>query len=305
MLFTATPSYTRGRPIVTLDERLSNYKRDGYTVFKRLFSPALMQAWKDAYPSIVERQTPLGQEQPTLWLRSTLEFEPKLLLPAIAHPNLLDFAERVLGPFVQMDNLTFMGFPSVPKEQAIGKASGWHRDIWAYRPTHGEYVPPLACNAITYLQDLTEEYGPLRVIPGSHRRDIGIAPEQGQMPHAEEVIVPVEAGDVVFTHAALLHSGTPNYSGHSRYFFSIYYNKSWLKCRDNHDGPAVQAIVQTARANEDRRLMRLLGEDPMLYARANSGFSRDDETAWAEWIAEDRHALKCETPIGLDSWKDA
>ena len=67
----------------------------------------------------------------------------------------------------------------------------------------------------------------------------------------------------------------------------------------------MQAIVQTARANEDRRLMRLLGEDPMLYARANSGFSRDDETAWAEWIAEDRHALKCETPIGLDSWKDA
>ena len=42
-----------------------------------------------------------------------------------------------------------------------------------------------------------------------------------------------------------------------------------------------------------------------LYARANSGFSRDDETAWAEWIAEDRHALKCETPIGLDSWEDA
>ncbi|MGA1160769.1 MAG: phytanoyl-CoA dioxygenase family protein, partial [Burkholderiaceae bacterium] len=36
-------------------------------------------------------------------------------------------------------------------------------------------MPPLACNAITYLQDLTEEYGPLRVIPGSHRRDIGIA----------------------------------------------------------------------------------------------------------------------------------
>ena len=116
--------------------------------------------------------------------------------------------------------------------------------------------------------------GPLRVIPGSHRRDIGIAPEQGQQPPPRNHRH-VEAGDVVFTHTArLLHSGTPNYSGHPRYFFSIYYNKSWLKCRDNHGGPAVQAIVQTARANEDRRLMRLLGEDPLLYARANSGFSR-------------------------------
>ena len=67
----------------------------------------------------------------------------------------------------------------------------------------------------------------------------------------------------------------------------------------------MQAIVQTARANEDRRLMRLLGEDPLLYARANSGFSRDDESMWAEWIAEDRQALKCETPIGLDAWEEA
>lgn len=288
---------------MTLDERLAAYKQDGYTVFENLFSQPLMDAWKAAYPGIVERQTPPGQDQPTLWLRSTLEFEPKLFLPAVAHPTLLDFAERVMGPFVQMDNLTFMAFPSVPRQEATGRASGWHRDIWAYKPTHGEYVPPLAANAITYLQDLTDDYGPLRVIPGSHRSGVSIAPEDAQKPHKDEVIVPVKAGSVVFTHAALYHSGTPNCSGHPRYFFSLYYNKSWLKCRDNHSGPAVQAIVEAARSNEDRRLMRLFGEDPLLFARANSGFARDDEEAWDEWIAEDRRALKQETPIGLEKWR--
>lgn len=286
-----------------IEERLAAYKRDGYCVFEQVFSDGLMDAWKAAYPSIVERQTPLGQADPTLWLRSTLEFEPRLFLPAVAHPTLLDFAERVLGPFVQMDNLTFMAFPSVSRQEAQGRTSGWHRDIWAYKPTHGEYVPPLACNAITYMQDLTEEYGPLRVIPGSHRTGIGIDKDDTGKPHRDEIIVPVKAGEVVFTHAALYHSGTPNYSGHPRYFFSIYYNKSWLKCRDNHQGPAVQAIVQTARENEDRRLMRLFGEDPLLFARANSGFSVDDEEIWQEWIEEDREALKRETPIGLDRWQ--
>ncbi|MEE3233121.1 MAG: phytanoyl-CoA dioxygenase family protein [Candidatus Latescibacterota bacterium] len=284
------------------NERLAAYKHDGYTVFKNVFSDSLMEKWKDVYPSIVERQTPLGQKEPTLWLRSTLEFEPKLFLPAVAHPSLLNFAERVLGPFVQMDNLTFMAFPSVSKEDATNKASGWHRDIWAYKPTHGEYVPPLACNAITYLQDLTEEYGPLRVLPGSHRSSIAIDPEHSNRPHPEEIIVPVQAGDVVFTHSALYHSGTPNFSGKSRFFFSLYYNKSWLKCRDNHNGPAVQAILEQARSNEDRRLMRLFGEDPMLFARANNGFSRDDEIMWDEWIAEDRRALINATPIGLEDW---
>ena len=286
----------------SLGERLAAYKRDGYTVFENLFNERLITAWRKAYPGIVERQTPPGQESPSYWLRSTLEFEPKLFLPAVAHPTLLDFAEAVMGPFVQMDNLTFMAFPSVSRAAAAGKVSGWHRDIWAFKPTHEEYVPPLAANAITYLQDLTDEYGPLRVIPGSHRRDIGIAAEDQSRPHADEVIVPLQAGDVVFTHAALLHSGTPNCSGQRRFFFSLYYNKSWLKCRDNHRGPAVQAILQVARTNEDRRLMRLFGEDPHMFARANSRFCRDDEVRWAEWIEEDRQALKRPTPIGLAEW---
>lgn len=284
---------------MNLEERLAAYKRDGYTVFENVFSPKLMEAWKAAYPSIVERQTPLGQSDPRLWLSSTVEFEPKLFLPAVANPTLLDFAEKVLGPFVQMDNLTFMAFPSMSKEEAAGKASGWHRDIWAYKPTHGEYVPPLASNAITYLQDLTEEYGQLRAIPGSHRTGISIGADDIGKPHADEVIVPLKAGDVAFTHSALYHSGTPNYSGYPRYFLSLYYNKSWLKCRDNHQGPSVQAILNAARENEDRRLMRLFGEDPLLFGRANSGFSRGDEEMWTEWVQEDRAALKRETPIGL------
>ena len=161
---------------------------------------------------------PLSAEQPQVWLRSTLEFEPKLFLPAVANPQLLDFPERLMGPFVQMDNLTFIAFSSMTKEEAEGRASGWHRDIWAFHPTHNEYVPPLAANAITYLQDMSDEYGPLRVIPGSHRRPVKIAEDARDKPHPEEILVPVKAGDAVFTHSALLHSGTPNTSGNPRYF---------------------------------------------------------------------------------------
>jgi hypothetical protein len=287
---------------MTIDERLEAYKRDGFTVFEGLFSEEIMQAWKDVYPSIVDRQTPLGSDVPANWLRSTLEFEPKLFLPAVAHPQLLDFAERVMGPFVQMDNLTFMAFPSMTKEKAEGIVSGWHRDIWAFRPTHEEYLPPLAANAITYLQDMTDEYGPLRVIPGSHRRPVEMAEDARDKPHPEEILVPVKAGDAVFTHSALLHSGTPNTSGNPRYFFSLYYNKSWLKCRDNHNGPAVRAIVKTAQENNDRRLMRLFGEDPLMAERANCGFRLDDEEQWRLWIDEDRAALTNETDIGLGRW---
>ena len=48
----------------SLQERIASYKRDGYTVFEKLFSERLIAAWRAAYPGIVERQTPPGQESP-------------------------------------------------------------------------------------------------------------------------------------------------------------------------------------------------------------------------------------------------
>ena len=85
-------------------------------------------------------------------------------------------------------------------------------------------------------QDLTDEYGPLRVIAGSHRQPITIEVEDRNKPHPDETLLYMKAGDVVVTHNHLIHSGTPNSADGLRYFFSIYYNSTWLKHTDNHSG---------------------------------------------------------------------
>ena len=53
---------------------------------------------------------------------------PTLFWAAVSHSVLLDFAELVMGPFLQLDNLTLAGFRAVPEDEADGKVSGWHRD---------------------------------------------------------------------------------------------------------------------------------------------------------------------------------
>jgi ectoine hydroxylase-related dioxygenase (phytanoyl-CoA dioxygenase family) len=214
------------------------------------------------------------------------------MLPAVANPLILDFAEIVMGPFVQLDNLSLAGIPSITKEEAQGKVSSWHRDRWAAFPTTEDYVSPLSINAISYLQDLTDEYGPLRVIPSSHRKKFGIRKEDSNKPHMDEQIIHMKAGDVVVTHNGLVHSGTPNTSGDTRYFFSVYYNKSWLKHTDNHGGPNVQRIIKEARIHNDHRILRLFGVDEQLDARANSGFLEPDDQLWAQWAAADKAAIK-------------
>ena len=276
---------------MTLEAHLEEYKRDGFTVFPKVFGPELIEQWKSKFDDIAERQRKPGDENSPTWLRSVTEYEPHLMLKAVANPIILDFAEMVMGPFVQLDNLPFAWFKSVSAEEAEGKVSGWHRDIWAWTPNGSDYIRPNACNAITYLQDLTDVYGPLRVNRGSHRDPMLIDADDRSRPHPKEEIIHMKAGDVAFTHCALYHSGTPNRSDDKRWFFSIYYNLSWLRHRDNHSGPNVQAIIEDARKRNDRRMMRLFGVDDHVFARANSGFSVRDEEMWKRWIAEDEEFM--------------
>ena len=280
--------------MTTLAARIEQFKTDGYTVFEGLHDEALMQAWRDSYWAMT-RAASLPGAPAVVWLSCVLEFNPALFLPMAAHAQVLDFAERVLGPFVQLDGLAFNVFPQMTKEQAQGKVNGWHRDRYAEIPQTSDYIRPWCCNTITYLQDLTADTGPLRVIPGSHREAVVMTAQTRSLPHAREKLIEARAGDVVFTHGLLAHSGTPNTSEGPRYFLAASYNRSWMRHRDNHSGPRVQSLVEAARKRNDRRMLRLLGVDELLWERSNPYFlSGDDEARWAEWIEEDRAALKTE-----------
>ena len=264
------------------------YKKNGYTIFPSLFGEAQMNAWREKHEQLY------AEFDKKSWFGNMLEYAPKLMWPAVSNPTIVDFAELVMGPFVQLDNLTLSVFHPVPKSEAKGKISGWHRDRWGQVPRGSIYERPNAINAISYLQELTDEMGPLRVIPGSHRRSLTISPDDRSKPHPDEAVINMKPGDVVITHVNLVHSGTPNTStsGKLRYFFSIYYNLTWLKHTDNHSGPLTQEILGEARSQNDHRSMRLLGVDEQLQVRCNSGFLTADEERWAEWAAADKEAIK-------------
>jgi len=270
-------------------QRLEEYIRDGYTVFPKVFNQEQIESWKDRYLEIVSSQRLEGDE-PQYWLGSVVESQPALMLPAVSNPTLLDFAERVMGPFVQLDNLTFMGFP--PDPGAKNHISGWHRDRWSGVPTDGPYAKPLSCNAIAYLSDMTDKYGPLRVLPGSHRQSKVIPKKDQHKPQEGEKLIYTNAGDVIFTHGGLLHSGTANTSEDMLYFLSIFYNYSGLRTTDNHSGPNVQRIIAKAREENDLRTMRLFGVDDQVVTRANYGYNIPEEEMWDQWITEDRAKLK-------------
>ena len=224
------------------------------------------------------------------WFDEMLDRAPGVVWEAVANEEILDFAERVVGPFVQLDNPSMAKFPPVSAAEAGGSVTAWHRDSWSTVPI-GVYQRPLAMNAISYLQDMTEDLGLLRVIPGSHVQSLVIDDVEKYHPRGDEVLLYLKAGDVVFTHHGLYYTGTPNVSGRDRYFFAASYNLTWMRQHCNLTGPNCQQIVEWARERNDRRALRLLGIDELLLERANTGSHLQEEEYWARWRLEDREAL--------------
>ena len=121
------------------------------------------------------------------------------------------------------------------------------------------------------------------MIPGSHLDYTVIENEQLNRSHPRQKSPTVSAGDMVFLHHDVLHTGTINTSTRTRYFISNYVCRFGLPHRDTFELPLVREIMAAARSRNDRRVLRFFGEDPDILQR--------QERTWQGLVAEDRNAL--------------
>lgn len=215
-----------------------------------------------------------------------VERAPRFTLPILLDSRLVAFAEAIMGPRLQLDSVVLNADPAADESDRLGVVQ-WHRDRFGYLPPDGKYVAPMSVVVLCYLQDMDDDAGPLRVIPGSHRNPITLTPEEQTEPHDQELLVHTEAGDAVVIHHNLLHSGTKAVRPGERRFMGWIYNLSSLIHEDTFAGPNCRQLVADARKRNDRRLLRLLGEDPLIVPRQNSGFVSDERAEWREWLEED------------------
>ena len=268
----------------TLDQHLDEFKTVGFTLFPKMLGDDWVAEMRDAFEEIADRiPNPDGSRSATFV--DVLEHKPDLVLSAMSNPRLLDFAEMIVGPHVQLESITYRR--TAPQPADTKPVLGFHRDMFAEFPQEGVYHRPLLFNALSYLQDLDDRNGPLRILPGTHMKAMSLTPEERTQSHPDEVILYPQAGDIAVFHNAMLHSGTANYSDDYRYLFFLTMNHSWLKHRANYTGPVSESVKARARHTGNRRLLRLLGEDPLFVPRANSGFNEPDEEMWKKWIGED------------------
>ncbi len=244
-------------------------------------------------------------------LSAAPEVAEPLIRPFLLNPQLLDLAERIMGPFVQGDGFYVVGRPptsltgrapgSVSRQELIAEAAGWHRDaynhhnLWRNDPGYADdlvggrqpFTPPLAAHMLCYLQDMESPGGPLLAVPGSHRSEFGekpVGPEEDAV-----VLVDAKAGDVVFFHCDMLHSGSANRAVDAwRYMVTSFVVRAGLPHRDDYvTSSLVKALVAEAEATGDRRVLRFFAADT-----EDGGPLCREERQWATAINEERQLLR-------------
>ena len=91
-------------------------------------------------------------------------------------------------------------------------------------------IPVYISTAHFYLDDMTEELGPTRFVPGSHRA--GRAPNGDTAWHGRgEQSILCNAGDVVMFRSEVWHRGTANRSDRVRYLLQVHYAQRWIAQR--------------------------------------------------------------------------
>src|SRR5437879_6531997 len=156
-------------------------------------------------------------EKPRVNQHKLLKYPPFIEL--IEHPPILERHRAIFGNQVQLLQYDFLR--QGPHSEA--QERHWHRDF----SFPGER--PLSINTILYLDDMTEEVGPTRVVPGTHRGEALPPEDRAGEPLPGEVAVHAGAGDAVFINSAIWHTGGRNRSDGPRRGIYLYYGYWWLK----------------------------------------------------------------------------
>lgn len=160
------------------------------------------------------------------------------------HPVALDFVRHLLGPDFMVSNCSANITEPGNKRMEMHADQGYVLPPWPDRP--------LACVVAWLLDDMTEENGGTRYVPGSHRHGINPAPHQSY----ETVGVEAPAGSIAVMDGRLWHQTGANTTRDARRAAVLpYYTLRWLRPQVNWNA----ALWPETVAQLDEEFLHMLG----------------------------------------------
>jgi len=244
-------------------EQLRQLELEGYLVIPDLISPEQLARLKIETRRLETRAVDYSPHQKGC---PAVQFSSGAMSELIAHPPTVDFLGKVFG-----DALVLMSYDYARSEPGHPGVS-FHTDGQPYGSAifGAKHTCPVMVRVLYYLDDLTPEVSPFRVIPRSHlslHREGN--PYNRYDGHPEQVMVTLKAGSAVFLNYKVFHGNFPNRGDRAREMLALAYRPAWagpladVEDWDRAEVAKLSAEVQTIMGDRNQRRVEInVGNKP-------------------------------------------
>ena len=249
---------SRANPDLTpeLEAEVQSFLKWGYLIVEDAITSDQVKSLRQAIGEAMDRATTSPTEQmavneQSVFFHQLLEEDERFTF-LLDNPPVTRRMQAILGTCIQLHSAT------ARVTQAGEEDQPWHRDgPWPMDPEGTPYGSlPGQINCGYYLDQLTEENGPIVIVPGSQRALF--KPPEGSPKFPDEKRVYAKPGQAIMFDGYLYHRGAANLSGEQRRTCLMCYQNAWMKSREPFDGPRITAIKENG--TDEQKL--LLGGVP-------------------------------------------
>ena len=208
-------SFTRGQLIRHLEV-------EGYAIFPRILNAEQIARLKAELAGAEMTQKSYSTYQ--TYAKTQPQWVSRAAAELIAHPPVIEFLTALMGPDIVFTRGFFQrthpGSPGISMH-TDGQPHG--SNLFGY-----EGSSPRLLRILYYLDDLTPERAPFRVIPRSHISfHAEASPYVRYKHHPEEITLCVPAGSAVLMPAMMFHGTHPNTDTQPRELIQFGYRPAW------------------------------------------------------------------------------
>lgn len=206
---------------LTLGERIRQIEVEGYLVLPALLDPRQLAELKHQTRQLPTTPVDYSEFQRTC---PNIQFVGGRATELIAHRPVINFLRELFGSNLVMMTYTYArSEPGHPGISLHADGQPYGSQIFGF-----EGSCPWIVRVLYYLDDLTPDVSPFRVVPRSHLCMHSDAnPYWRYESHPEEVMVTLRAGSAVLINHRVFHGNYPNTGAYPREMLAIAYRPGW------------------------------------------------------------------------------
>ena len=206
---------------LTVGQQIRHLEVEGYVVIPDVLGPDHVARLRDQLRSI---ETTGADYTDKKQVHNDIQWAGGDLTELMANAPIIQFLTRLFGDAPIMMTYDYS------RSEAGCPAINLHADgqPWGTKIFGPEQSCPKLIRALYYLQDLTPQRAPFRVVPRSHLSFHNEAnPYLRYRQHPEQVMVTCAAGDACLINQNVFHGNYPNRSNEAREMLGIAYRPTW------------------------------------------------------------------------------